>query len=464
MTKKEAIQARRQDILLLLQKTDREHPIPLADLMEKYDASRRTIYDDIKALQESGYVVETLSKKGFYMPGEGEAVKADTAKDPEKTGTRPASDTGSVEYAYRRKGLYRKSRVESFQDVMLMIMIQLSDKPMTMDEIISGYDRICSYDSEDPATISVAVTRKIGQLLEQGYLVEEDGRYKTSLSAPVYLRLTEEQIEDLNDLILLYGQDVAHARTLQGIAEQLRVVYEGGMLGEDQKYSGIGLHRIRSDMTQSEVDLINRYPYDRKLLTLSYEGRGGDRSEIFGFATGLLIYASDKDRLYLLGKCRGMRPLEPEKQGTAPISIDENTCLVLDVARILEISETEEKNPDFQSEEYMEMFRQMLVVDVNPPEKVRVEVEAGSRNLIRKFERHVRTRNEGYTEGRGCASLEKADDKYIYTDTVRGLEELARFLRQYGRSVTVLEPQALRDKMVFTAERALERYGVKENG
>ena len=33
MTKKEAIQARRQDILLLLQKTDREHPVPLADLM-----------------------------------------------------------------------------------------------------------------------------------------------------------------------------------------------------------------------------------------------------------------------------------------------------------------------------------------------------------------------------------------------------------------------------------------------
>ena len=46
-------------------------------------------------------------------------------------------------------------------------------------------------------------------------------------------------------------------------------------------------------------------------------------------------------------------------------------------------------------------------------------------------------------------------------DTVRGLDELARFLRQYGRAVTVKEPEALREKMAFTAERALERYGVK---
>ncbi len=65
MTKKEQIQKRRQEILVMLRASDREHPVPLVQLMEQFDASRRTIYDDIKALQESGYGVETVQKKGF---------------------------------------------------------------------------------------------------------------------------------------------------------------------------------------------------------------------------------------------------------------------------------------------------------------------------------------------------------------------------------------------------------------
>ena len=450
MTKKEEIQARRQEILRLLRGSDREHPIALSELMERYNASRRTIYDDIKALQDSGYAVENVSRKGFYLPDVGQMGIGGTEH----------SDAEAVEYAYRRKGLYRKSRVESFQEVMLMITIQLSREPMSLEEIVEAYGRICSYDSGNASALSSAVGRKVGQLVEQGYLVEEAGRYETSLSAPVYLRLTEKQIEDLNDLILLYGQDVAHAKTLAGIAEQLRAVYEGGMLGEEGKSYGIGLHRIRSDETQSEVDLINWYAYDRKKLRLTYEGRHGDRSEITGFSTGLVIYASDKDRLYLIGQSDSMKALESEEE----VPIKEYSYLILDVSRILEISEMEERNSDFQSDEYMEMFRQMLVVDVNPPEEVRVEIEAGNRNLIRKFERHIKTRNEGLAEGKEVAALTRTEEGYLYTDTVRGLEELARFLRQYGRSVTVLGPEELRKKMLFTAERALERYGVKENG
>ena len=421
MTKKEQIQKRRQDILALLRASDQEHPVPLADLMERFDASRRTIYDDIKALQDSGFAVETIQKKGFYLTGE--------AKQEEVA-------------------LYRKSRVESLLDVMLMITIQLSSKPLTIDEILPLYERVCSYDAEDPGGLQAALARKIRQLQAQGYLVEEEGRYSISLTAPVYLMLTERQIEELNALILFYGQDVAHAKTLEGIAEQLRAVYEGGMLTEDRKYSGIGLHRIRSDETQKAVERINRYPYDRKCLDLTYEGRSGKLIHFPCFHTGLLIYTSDKDRLYILGIQQG-----EEDRGIQ----------VLNMVQIREIRETEEKNEDFQSKAYMQMFHEMLVVDADPPEQVEVEISAGNPNLIRKFERHVRIRNEGWEEGETPARLVEKDDKYLYTDTVRGISELARFLRQYGWSITVLGPESLKEKMLFTANRALERYGVPEN-
>ncbi len=438
MTKKEAIQKRRKDILEELRCSDQEHPIPLADLMERYDASRRTIYDDIKALQDSGYNVETLSKKGFYLSKE---------KKEEESG---ADDTPTTEYAYTRKGLYRKSGVESFMDVMLMITIQLSEKPLTIEEIIPLYERTCSYDQDDSDSITLAVTRKVKLLTDQGYLVEENGRYETSLSAPVYLPLTEGQIEELNDLILLYGQDVAHAKILEGIATQLRAVYEGGMLGEDRKYSGIGLHRIRSDEVQKEVEMINRYAYDRRQLALSYEGRGAVRIELPHFSTGLLIYASDKDRLYLIGENSSEE--------------EELRVFILDVAKILEIKETDQENAVFQSERYMRIYREMMVVDLDPPEQVRIAVAAGNPNLLRKFERHVKVRNEGLPKGQEQAAFEAEEDRYIYSDTVRGLSELSRFLRQYGMSITVLEPEGLKEKMLFTAKRALERYEVSDNG
>ena len=421
MTKKEQIQKRSQEILELLRASDQEHPVPLTALMERFDASRRTIYDDIKALQESGFAVETLQKKGFFLAGE----------------------TKQEEQA-----LYRKSRVESLLDVMLMITIQLSEKPLTIDEILPLYARVCSYDAEDAGSLKSALVRKLRLLQAQGYLVEEDGRYGISLTAPVYLMLTERQIEELNDLILFYGQDVAHAKTLEGIAEQLRAVYEGGMLTEDRKYSGIGLHRIRGDEAQKAVERINRYPYDRKCLDLTYEVRDGELMHFPCFRTGLLIYTADKDRLYILGTQQG------EEDGFIRI---------LNVGKIREVRETEEKNEDFQSEAYMQMFHEMLVVDADPPEQVEVEISAGNPNLIRKFERHVRERNEGRETGETPARLVKKDENYIYTDTVRGIGELARFLRQYGWSVRVLGPESLKEKMLFTANRALERYGVLEN-
>ena len=428
MTKKEQIQKRRQEILVMLRASDREHPVPLVQLMEQFDASRRTIYDDIKALQESGYGVETVQKKGFFLTGE-------TAK--------------------QETGLYKKSRVESIQDVMLMITIQLAEKPLTLEEILPLYERTCSYDSEDPGSFRVALVRKLKQLTDQGYLVEKDGRYGISLSAPVYLPLTERQIEELNDLILFYGQDVAHAKTLEGIAAQLRAVYEGGLLSEERKYSGIGLHRIRSDAVQKQVENINRFPYDRKTLELVYEGRRGEKMQLASFATGLLIYTADKDRLYLIGEERAQKA-GPDADGKA--GNEERRGYILDVGKIRELRATEEENDIFQSEYYMKMFREMLVVDTDPPEQVSVEITAGNPNLIRKFERHVRVRNEGLDEGQEQARLTVSGETYIYTDTLRGTGELARFLRQYGRSVKVLEPASLRERMLFTANRALERY------
>ena len=117
MTKKEEIEARRKDILNLLKDADREHPVKLDTLMNRYGAARRTIYDDIKMLQESGYAVENVSRKGFYLSGEEEKASVPGTLKPE------GASAAATEYAYQHKGMYRKSGVETFLEGYLLAIV-----------------------------------------------------------------------------------------------------------------------------------------------------------------------------------------------------------------------------------------------------------------------------------------------------------------------------------------------------
>ena len=439
--KNEEIQKRREDILKMLCQADKEHPVSLKELINTFNVARETIYGDLRAIQKNNNIEKVLKKD-----------QKTVRKEDRKSGFYIDGQTAN--------GTLEDSGIESVLDVLLMITIQLSEKPMTMNEIIKSYDRICSYDSDDRAVMKNAVNRKVNQLVEKGHLVEKENKYSISPSAPVYLSLTKNQILRLNDLILIYGQGKSYADTLAGIAKQLQSVYEGGILREDRDASGIGLHRIRSAEVKHQVERIHKYAYDRKKLSITYEGREGIKNEIKGFSTGLVIYASDKDCLYLIGKCDKHTTI-----GETQTKVDSprlsNPYFVLDVKGISEIREENEVNTDFQSEEYMKMYQQMLVVDVAPPEKVSVEVSAGNRNLIRKMELHVEKRNLDCPEGKGSATFTKDGDHYLYSDTVRGVLEMARFLRQFGSGVTAREPESLRETMKKTAERALKRYGVK---
>ena len=54
--------------------------------------------------------------------------------------------------------------------------------------------------------------------------------------------------------------------------------------------------------------------------------------------------------------------------------------------------------------------------------------------------------------------FEFSPEEIFYADTIRGLEDFARYLRSFGRAALVIEPPKLVERMKNTPLRVMEAY------
>lgn len=172
------------------------------------------------------------------------------------------------------------------------------------------------------------------------------------------------------------------------------------------------------------------FPYNTHALTIHYCTRGG-RRKTFLFKTGLFLYSEEKGRLYILGE-------------------SENSDIILDIEQIEEITATDVKHTLFRSKKYMDMASEMFGISVENKVLVKVLFD-NAFNIREKLERLCSTRPT-------AVLTELSDQVLLFEDTIRGLADFANYLRRFGRSVTVLEPEKLRQLMCTSVERTLERY------
>jgi predicted DNA-binding transcriptional regulator YafY len=72
---------------------------------------------------------------------------------------------------------------------------------------------------------------------------------------------------------------------------------------------------------------------------------------------------------------------------------------------------------------------------------------------------HTISRVRRETQDRRWGALEQEeDDTFIYTDLISGLNEFRVWVRSFGESAEVLEPQKLRADLIESYQRILERY------
>ena len=150
--------------------------------------------------------------------------------------------------------------------------------------------------------------------------------------------------------------------------------------------------------------------YAEKLIRITYKTKAGQMLTIL-FQTGLVIYSVEKAKLYLLGKEYTEEPALTEKYNS-----------IIDMSRISTIENTDFPNDSYRSTTYQH---------------------------IHYLKQH-----------RSGASITyfPEENQLEYQDTIRGLGDFANYLRQFGRSVHVIEPASLKDKMNFSIDRTLSRY------
>lgn len=85
------------------------------------------------------------------------------------------------------------------------------------------------------------------------------------------------------------------------------------------------------------------------------------------------------------------------------------------------------------------------------PTHIKLRIKAGTTNIIEKIKSDTVLRIE-------TGNLYNDDEYYYYEDDILGMPDFRRWLRSYGSSITVLEPQTLIDEITENTNKTLSYY------
>ena len=89
------------------------------------------------------------------------------------------------------------------------------------------------------------------------------------------------------------------------------------------------------------------------------------------------------------------------------------------------------------------------------PEEITLEIKESTKNIISKIKAETAHRKYGILE----LKEDKNSDKcWIYTDKILGRNSFKRWLRKYGSSIVVLEPEDIANDMYESAKKRLQNY------
>lgn len=171
---------------------------------------------------------------------------------------------------------------------------------------------------------------------------------------------------------------------------------------------------------------------DSHVLYVAYKGRNGNSLEMFIEPLGIVFYEFE-NLFYVIGQ------------------YEDKICFYK-LDRMESVTENRRgkktfvRNKDFSMEKYLENVWGMefgsevkvkvkFLKEANVEYKVKRDIEYRKNKIIHEFE-----------------------DYFIYEDTIVGIHSFKSWLRSYGSSAIVLEPQNLRDEMIESARKMYEYY------
>ena len=418
--KKQAeIRDRRKKILMMLL----DRPYTVTELMEHFHVSKKSIQDDINELQTTYDISRHKKNIGYVIP------------EDKKEEYRMMADTSAI---------YKHSVRDDITKTVIVLLIQREGGSVSEEELIDEYKRFYDLDSddsliefEDVSAYRRYIRNNCDELEKEGVIEkqvkENKGKIintyvmKPSKNAPVYLCMNKDILDTYLYAMKAYGPTYILKDEIKLLEHKLNMYSEHFEFSNDSNFISIGNKINRNPSIVKCLEMFRDIEYDKYAIILKINGK-----EIT-VKTGIMVYVADKDKLYIIGKSK-------KEKGK-----------IIDVEKISDIRVDKKiKNDIYNDEYYINIYKEMFSISTEQPEEIRVEIKKFA-NVQNKFETLSYRRDDAKV-------IDKDKDHFIYEDKIRGIADFAKYLRQYGRCIQIVEPAKLRDEMKADLSRHEERY------
>lgn len=406
---------------VLLEEFLSKESLSIKEIMALLNCNRKSAYNYIERLKENGYLFQskTIQNNKYY------SIVKETASD---------------------NLLYHPVTADTLRKYT--ILHKLQNGSITANKLRS-YFTVCKNKEENTDNkripLDVNLTHYYGiinDLIKNEDIVLNDSDksyYLTGKNMPLQISLDYDSLWNLNMELSTAVQGTAYYQQLRDL--YLKTCLLLGTIDEDtvhyNNYLVYGKKTGGLSGAAEKLQQITRLDYRHKVLQVNYTTKHGKEMSI-PFAVGIIIYNTEKDVLYLLGE-----------EFLDKNSTDSSLPAIIDVSDIIKAEESTLTHQRYHADSYIKMFDSMFSISSEEPENVKVEFDRVA-NVERKIN-HLKSRRKN-------ASIQIEDNKIIYTDTISGLSDFAKYLRKFGKSAHVIEPQFLKDKMQQSVERTLARY------
>ena len=407
----------------LLKEFSLHDALSIEEICSLLDCKRRSAYNYINRLEENGYSFEIYTKNNnaFYH-------------------LNPENISDDLYYEPITLDLLRKYTIAK----------ELQQKPLTKQELTQRFTVSKGSITLNPGNYCILLdvqeakfNRLVNELIDSDDLefdVSTQTYYLTGRKIPLQLDLDYDKLYDLNIELASISNGNSYSSELNSLynktCQLLGCLDTADFFFKHYIVSGKKLDGLTTVV--SRLDKLADIDYKKHIMRITYTNKKGQTLTTF-FALGKIIYVIEKDSLYLLGKSYSEK-----------VTNDESIDMILNVSRIQNIEELIFTHDCYNSSHYQEIVKNMFSISINEPIKVTVEFDRFG-NIERKI-RYLTYQRQG------SASYEVKDNKIIYTDSISGLSDFAAYLRKFGKSVHVIEPQELKDKLAFSVTRTLNRY------
>lgn len=288
--------------------------------------------------------------------------------------------------------------------------------------------------------VSVTTLRKdLCDLRKQGLVTINEGNkvtYELTSKAPFLIPISEESLFELCQKYEDNQTVTTELVPLKSAYKKMQMILN--LEGSEKTQRRFGkINQINKKQIQTFNDFIS-HPYKTNRLKINSAFKDKERHD--EISVGLLFYSVETGAFYALANNHTQNRIES-------IRLD----------YIDSIDDLDTSNTIFHSDTYYKMYDEMFSAGFDQ-EVSHVKV------LFQDFGNIV-TRFRNLETLRNTASIrlintppENSVFKYVYEDDVRGLYDFARYLRSFGYSVLAVEPPELKDIMMNTYNRIIQKY------